>query len=143
MKLFIASDHAGVDLKAKLVSQNPEIEWIDLGPTEKDSVDYSDFADQVAQKVMTTPHSKGVLICGSGQGMSMRANKYPLIRAALCWTPEIAKLSREHNDANVLCLGARFTSSETALEILKTFLETPFAGGRHEKRVAKIANPIN
>jgi ribose 5-phosphate isomerase B len=88
------------------------------------------------------PHEIGILICGSGQGMAMRANKYPQIRAALCWDEGIAKLSREHNDANVLCLGARNTDSESSLKILHTFLSTDFAAGRHRQRVVKVATPV-
>ncbi len=136
-KLLIASDHAGFARKNELKSQFPEIEWQDLGTSSEDSVDYPDYADHVAKEVSAKGGS-GVLICGSGQGMAIRANRYPKVRAALCWNPEIAKLSREHNNANVLCMGARFVDSAQTAAILKVFLETEFAGGRHESRVNKL-----
>lgn len=139
MKILIAADHAGVELKNELVKALPSVDWEDLGPSSKDSVDYPDFADKVAKRIQDHPELRGVLICGSGQGMAMRANKYPNVRAALVWNEEIAGLSRQHNDANVLCLGARFANLEQALKFTKIFLETPFEGGRHSARVAKVS----
>lgn len=141
-KLWIASDHAGVELKAALIKARPDLPWEDLGPASKDSVDYPDFADQVARRVNAEPEGRGVLICGSGQGMALRANKYPRVRAALIWNPEIAALSRQHNDANVFCLGARFHSTEEAQRWLEIFLSTPFEGGRHQGRVDKIGTSL-
>jgi ribose 5-phosphate isomerase B len=150
MKIFIASDHAGIELKNQMIAKLldaqylPEVkrEVIDLGPNSTASVDYPDYADLVCKKIHgisgSMPSEIGILICGSGQGMAMRANKYPHIRAALCWSAESAKLSREHNDANVLCLGARLLSEEVAFECLKAFLSQTFAGGRHAVRVAKV-----
>ncbi len=144
-KIFIAADHAGLSLKKALIERNPELPWQDLGTNDETSVDYPDFADKVAHKLkplndkFKNEKTCGVLICGSGQGMAIRANKYPHVRAALCTSLELAKLSREHNDANVLCLGSRFTTIETAQSILNVFLTTPFAGGRHEQRVAKLS----
>lgn len=144
-KIFIAADHAGLPLKKSLIELNPNLPWQDLGAYDEASVDYPDFADKVALKLnplsdkFKMEKTCGVLICGSGQGMAIRANKYKHIRAALCLNPEIAKLAREHNDANVLCLGSRFTNSEMAQEILNIFLKTTFAGGRHEQRVAKLS----
>lgn len=162
IKIFLASDHAGLELKSEiyklLLSRSflPEIQRDvnDLGPKNTDSVDYPDFADMVCNKIhgfslvggstasKSALNEMGILICGSGQGMAMRANKYPHVRAALCWNPEVAKLSREHNDANVLCLGARFLKQEEAFEILKIFLQTDFAGGRHSTRVAKVNSAL-
>ncbi|MEK6772432.1 MAG: RpiB/LacA/LacB family sugar-phosphate isomerase [Bdellovibrionota bacterium] len=138
--IFIAADHAGLDLKNELIQSLPAIPWKDLGPFNKDSVDYPDFADLVCQKLTTQWNADnfGVLICGSAQGMAMRANKYPHIRAALVWNREIAQLSREHNDANVLCLPARFISPEEATACFNAFQKTNFAQGRHSQRVAKL-----
>lgn len=142
MRIPIASDHAGFELKAELIKRFPSIEWDDLGPHSKDSVDYPDFADQVASRVSSQDGAKGVLICGSGQGMAMRANKYPKVRAALVWNDDIAKLARQHNDANVLCLPGRCISSEEAVRFVKLFFETTFEGGRHAGRVAKISQSL-
>ena len=139
MDLYIACDHAGLPLKEHLIKKLSHINWKDLGTHSTDSVDYPDFADQVATHVNN--ESMGLLICGSGQGMAMRANKYPHIRAALCNTEELAQLSREHNNANVLCLGSRIISTELAEKILTTFLETNFEGGRHQRRVDKVSRP--
>lgn len=143
-RLFIASDHGGWVLKEKIKSHFSNIEWVDLGPSEEtQSVDYPDYADLLCKKI--EPHSnhpQGILICGSGQGMAIRANKFPHIRAALVWSAESSKLSREHNDANVLCLGGRLLPLNTALECVKIFLETPFEGGRHSNRVKKIHSPL-
>lgn len=150
MKILIASDHAGLDLKTHLIqsaarlqeSLGQAVEWVDLGPTDKSSVYYPDFADKVALHIQQHPEELAVLICGSGQGMAMRANKYSQVRAALCWNEEIAKLSREHNNANILCLGARFVSPDLGFQILKTFFSTAFEGGRHSPRVAKVTAPV-
>lgn len=140
--ILIASDHAGVELKAQLLNANPSLAWGDLGPTDNQSVDYPDYADKLAQELQSTADDVGVLICGSGQGMAIRANRYPHIRAALCFTEEMAQLARSHNNANVLCLGSRFTSPELAQKILSKFLSTPFEGGRHERRVNKLSEKI-
>lgn len=161
MKIYLGSDHAGVELKSQIVKELLNHNWLpdvkrevhDLGPQSSESVDFPDFADLVSKKIhgfslvqdntaQSLPTEVGILICGSGQGMAMRANKYPHIRAALCWTPEVARLSREHNDANVLCLGARLVEPEVCLQIVQIFLTTPFAGGRHARRVAKVSTPV-
>jgi ribose 5-phosphate isomerase B len=134
----IASDHAGFELKQFILSQCKDFHWKDEGCLSLESVDYPDFAHPVADFISKHPLEKGVLICGSGNGMQMTANKHPNVRAALCWSPEIAALARLHNDANILVLPARFISNEEALAILSAFFETPFEGGRHEKRVEKI-----
>lgn len=137
--IYIASDHAGFLLKEELKKRSPHLPWQDLGPENTDRVDYPDYADLVARKVQEG--AIGVLVCGSGQGMAMRANKYSNVRAALCWNAEIAKLSREHNDANILCLGERVMNWDDCEASVKAFLETEFAGGRHADRVAKIKKP--
>ncbi len=146
--LFIASDHAGVDLKATLQKLLPEWHWVDLGPTSKDSVDYTDYAESLAKKVArsqsqdTQPEKTtalGILICGSGIGMCIAANKISGIRAAMVESPTAARLSREHNNANVLCIGARLVVPEVAVKIVKTWLETAFTGEpRHQSRIDKI-----
>ncbi len=141
-KIFIASDHAGLQLKKHLVKTFSEYEWIDYGAFDESSVDYPDFADKVAQSIKQSS-DRGLLICGSGQGMAMRANKYQHIRAALCWNVETTKLSREHNDANVLCLGGRMLSTNDAEDMIRIFLKTEFAGGRHQNRVNKLSGPTN
>lgn len=143
-QLMIASDHGGWELKEQIKSQFPAIEWMDLGPTTGEaSVDYPDFADSLCSKIKTpsSTEPQGILICGSGQGMAIRANKFPSVRAALVWNEESTRLSREHNNANILCLGGRLLPTKTALECVKIFLETPFAGGRHSARVEKIHRP--
>lgn len=154
MILYVGSDHAGLDLKLKVMAALPDIQWKDLGPYNGDSVDYPDYANSVCKEIVQVElqnqksgiqdplqgPAMGLLICGSGQGMAMRANKFKDIRAALCWDQDIAKLSREHNNANILCLSARFTSPELAIKMLKVFLSTPFEGGRHAKRVAKLSS---
>ena len=143
-KIFIASDHAGFDFKNKIYEYlKSDFDIEDLGSTSEASVDYPDFADLVCQKLISNPSAYGILICGSGQGMAIRANKYPFIRAALIYNDDLAKLSREHNDANVICIGSRYCSLEDAKNWATLFLNTPFAGGRHESRVAKIGSSIS
>jgi ribose 5-phosphate isomerase B len=139
-KVLIASDHAGVDLKAELIRRLPDWQWEDLGPQAKQSVDYPDYAAALGRRIASGEASHGILICGSGIGMSMTANKIDGIRAALVENPSSARLSREHNDANVLCLGARFLAPEYAAEIAETWLKTPFSRSpRHQARIDKIA----
>lgn len=138
-KIFIASDHAGFELKNILVqSLRSSVEIIDLGPYSTDSVDYPDFAKILSQKVLSTPDATGILLCGSGIGMSISANRFKGIRAALVWNNELAKLSRQHNNANVVVLPARFLKSEDAISIVNDWLNTAFEGGRHQKRIDKI-----
>ncbi len=142
-RIAIASDHAGFELKAKLEAAlgvlGYEVE--DLGTDSPDSTDYADYAHPLAERVADGRAARGVLLCGTGLGMSYAANRHPGVRAAVSWTPEIAELARRHNDANVLVLPARFVSDDAAVQILKTWLETPFEGGRHERRVEKIERP--
>jgi ribose 5-phosphate isomerase B len=136
----IGSDHAGVELKTRLVEELRSLgyEPLDLGTTGTESVDYPDFAHAVAGRVERHDARRGVLLCGTGLGMAYAANRHPGVRAAVAWTAEIARLSREHNDANVLVLPARFVSEAEGVAILQTWLTTEFAGGRHSRRVAKI-----
>lgn len=139
-KFFIGADHAGVLIKKHLKTylESKGYDVIDCGSYEEQkSVDYPDFAHLVCQKVIKEK-AQGILICGSGVGMSIVANRYPGIRAALCWNPDIARVSRQHNDANILVLGARFITDSTAQDCLEAFLNTPFEGGRHQCRLEKI-----
>lgn len=141
MKLVIGSDHAGYAYKARLVEYLTAAGHAvhDVGPMSEASVDYPDYAHPVAQAVEQGQAEAGILICGSANGVAMTANKHQGIRAAICWTPEIAALARQHNDANVICLPARFVSWELACEMTEVFLKTTFEGGRHAGRTAKIA----
>jgi ribose 5-phosphate isomerase B len=138
--ILIASDHAGFELKetleAELKALGYDVE--DLGPNTDASIDYADYAHPLAERVSSGENARGVLLCGTGLGMSYAANRHPHVRAAVAWTPEIAALAREHNDANVLVLPARFVGKDEGRAILKAWLDTPFAGGRHARRVAKI-----
>ena len=138
--IHIASDHAGFEVKNKVVQLLNQLghQVLDHGPQNDQRCDYPDFANIVCQGLIAAPDSFGVLICGSGQGMAMRANKYNLIRAALCSSPEMARLSREHNNANVLCLGARTTDLPILLKTVEQFFVSSFEGGRHQARVDKI-----
>ncbi|MCW8984870.1 MAG: ribose 5-phosphate isomerase B [Thermoanaerobaculales bacterium] len=138
--IAIASDHAGVDLKARIVELIGEIgrEVGDLGPADTTSVDYPDFAHAVARAVETGEAERGILICGTGIGMSLAANRHPRVRAALCHDAFTAEMARRHNDANVLCIGARSTGPGVVEQIVRIFLETSFEGGRHQRRVEKI-----
>jgi ribose 5-phosphate isomerase B len=141
--VFIASDHAGFELKEHLKSLlhlRPAFELRDVGTESLASVDYPDIIHRAATLMKTTPQAKGVFICGSGNGVCITANRYAHLRAALAWNSEIARLARQHNNANVLCLPARFISLTEAENCLWAFLNTSFEGGRHELRVSKI-NP--
>jgi ribose 5-phosphate isomerase B len=139
MKLAIGCDHAGFSLKEFLKSNFNEIDWLDKGCYSADSVDYPDFAHAVARSIEDKETELGILICGSGNGISIAANKHAGIRAAIAWKPELASLARQHNDANILSLPARFISESEAIEIVKAFLEASFEGGRHQTRVDKIS----
>ncbi len=141
MKIAIGNDHAGPDYKFAIVKLLEEkgIEVLNFGTDSFDSVDYPDFAHKVAEVVDTCKVDFGILICGSANGVAMTANKYKNVRAGLCWTKEIVALIKQHNNANVLCIPARFTSVPQALQMVETFLETSFEGGRHQNRVAKIS----
>jgi ribose 5-phosphate isomerase B len=138
--IAIGADHAGFsmkeDLKAWLTGGGHQV--LDFGTHSLDSVDYPDFAGPVAEAVASGAAARGVLVCGTGMGMAMAANKFDGVRAAVCPDPHMARMSREHNDANVLALGARLMDGRRALDILAAWLETPFAGGRHTRRVEKL-----
>jgi ribose 5-phosphate isomerase B len=139
-RIPIGSDHAGYALKTRLIEELASLgyEALDVGTHSTDSTDYPDYAHAVAARVARGESRRGVLLCGTGLGMSYAANRHPGVRAAVAWAPEVAQLAREHNDANVLVLPARFLSEAEGRAILKTWLETPFEGGRHSRRVAKI-----
>ena len=140
MKIAIGNDHAGPDYKFAIVKllESKGITIENYGTNTLDSVDYPDFANPVAKAVNKNLVDFGILICGSANGVAMTANKYPKVRAGLCWTSEIVELIRLHNNANILCIPARFTSIAQALKMVDTFLNTDFEGGRHQNRVAKI-----
>ena len=139
-RIPIASDHAGFELKEKIKLQLTALGFDvqDLGTHSPDATDYADYAHPLAAEVERGEVRRGVLLCGTGLGMSYAANRHPHVRAAVAWTPEIAELARRHNDANVLVLPARFLSDRDSTAILKAWLDTPFEGGRHERRVGKI-----
>jgi len=140
MKHFlIASDHAGYALKEAVKARfSDRVEFLDLGPDSEDRVDYPDYGRKLGQAIQNGEGGNGIVICGSGIGISIAANRFPKVRAALCMTPEMAELSRQHNDANVLAMGQRLIDEKTAFEIVEAFLNTDFEGGRHEGRVAKL-----
>ena len=139
-RIPIASDHAGFELKERLRASLAEMGYAvqDIGTHSTASTDYSDYGHPLAQEVSSGEAERGILLCGTGLGMSYVANRYPGVRAAVAWTPEIAALARKHNDANVLVLPARFVSDEDAIEIMRAWLNTEFEGGRHTRRVEKI-----
>jgi len=139
MKIAIGADHAGFELKEALRSFLKEHELKDFGTYSAESADYPDFAHPVAVAVESGEFDLGILICGSGNGIAITANKHQGIRAAVCWNTELASLARKHNNANILCLPARFISIKEAQEITNTFLNTEFEGGRHTNRVSKIS----
>lgn len=139
MKIIIASDHAGFQLKESIIKHfADDFEWENLGTFSSESVDYPDYAHPLAEKIASGEYKYGILICGTGNGIGMTANKHAGVRAALCWNVEIAALARQHNDANVLVLPARFITDEEAFNVVKTFFSTAFEGGRHQRRVEKI-----
>lgn len=140
MKIVIGNDHAGTEYKNLILQYllSKDYQVTNVGADTSQSVDYPDFAHPVGEMIDKGEADWGIVICGSGNGVAMTVNKYPKVRCALCWNKEIAALARAHNNANVLAIPARFTAAEQALEMVKTFLETPFEGGRHQRRVEKI-----
>ena len=138
--IILASDHAGFklkeDIKNFLIKKRKKV--MDLGTYNSNSVDYPVFAHRLSRKIRKNKKQFGILICGSGVGMSIVANRYKNVRAALCWNEELAVLAKQHNNANIVCIPARFISKEEALQIVKSFIQTGFEGGRHERRVNKI-----
>ncbi len=139
-RIPIGSDHAGFHLKGELIAELRSMGYdpVDLGTHSTESTDYPDYAHAVATQVGQGEVARGILMCGTGTGMAMAANRHPGVRAAVAWSDEIAALSRAHNDANVLVLPARFVTDDLGRSILRTWLTTPFEGGRHSRRVAKI-----
>jgi len=137
----VGADHAGFDYKQTVIEllQRKGLQVTDMGTYSADSVDYPDFAHPVARAVESGQAACGVLVCGSGNGIAITANKHQDIRAAICWTEELAALSRQHNNANIICVPARFVSKEVTQEMVASFLKTPFEGGRHQNRVNKMA----
>ena len=140
MKIHIGGDHAGFELKEQLKHYLTSLgkEFTDHGTSSLESTDYPDYAHPTAEAVLSD-QSMGILICGSANGVCMTANKHDGIRAALCWNVEVARLARQHNNANIICIPARFVTEEEAKEMVSVFINTPFDGGRHERRVNKIA----
>jgi len=138
--IVIGSDHAGFEQKeaVKLFVESLGYSVKDFGPYNTDSVDYPDYAHKVANAVLSETNTLGILLCGSGNGVCLTANKHAGIRAALCWLPELGALAKQHNNANILCLPARYINNSTATEIVAAYLNASFEGGRHEKRVEKI-----
>lgn len=143
--IAIGSDHAGYDYKEDLISflEGKGLSYKDFGTYSKDSVDYPDFAHPVATAVENGEAAFGILLCGTANGVAITANKHQNIRAALCWGDEIASLVRQHNDANIICIPARFVREGDAEKMVSTFITTPFEGGRHAGRVEKIACAVN
>lgn len=141
MKISIGNDHAGTEYKFEIIKylEDQGHTVVNHGTDSEDSVDYPDFVHPVAADVEDQKADFGIIICGSGNGANMTANKHQGVRSALCWTKEIAQLAREHNDANILSIPARFTSKPQAVAMVRIFLETAFEGGRHRRRVQKIA----
>ena len=139
-KIFLSSDHAGYKLKEliKLHLDKKKINYTDLGPFNSERVDYPDYAHKVAKKVKTDKKHIGILVCGSGMGMNIAANRHKNIRAAQCYNSKSTKLSRLHNNANIITLGSRLLTKKTALNCVSVFLNTKFEGGRHAKRIKKI-----
>ena len=139
-EILIAADHAGFELKDKIQNELRKLGFgvKDLGTKSAESSDYADYAHPLARDISEGKHKRGVLLCGTGLGMSYVANRYPGVRAAVTWSPEVAELARSHNDANVLVLPARMVTDDAAVSILHKWLDTPFEGGRHERRVQKI-----
>jgi ribose 5-phosphate isomerase B len=140
MNISIGNDHAGTDYKFRIIEflRSKNIEVTNYGTDAVSSVDYPDFVHPVAKDVESKKSTYGILICGSANGVAMTANKYANIRAGICWTNEIVSLIRQHNNANILCIPARFTKIEDVLEMVDTFLNTDFEGGRHQNRINKI-----
>lgn len=139
-KIPIAADHAGYEMKEALERELESLGYqpVDLGTDSDASTDYGPFAHKVAEQVERGTATRGVLLCGTGLGMGYAANRHPGVRAAVVWSPEVARLSRQHNDANVLVLPARCIDTDTAREILRAWLDTPFEGGRHQRRIEQI-----
>lgn len=140
VKIAVGSDHAGFELKQNIIEHLSErnMNYVDFGTSCLDSVDYPDYVKKVAEEVNSNDLIMGILVCGSGQGMAMTANRFKNVRAAICHNSDVAKVTRQHNDANVLCLGSRFIDISEAIKCVDVFLSTDFEGERHLKRINKI-----
>jgi len=141
MQIAIASDHAGYELKEQLKRAFNDVAWLDLGTNSVESVDYPDFGFAMGAAITEGRTRRGIVICGSGIGISIAANRFPAVRAALCANATMARLSRQHNDANVLALGSRIVGFELARDCVRAFLDTAFEGGRHQKRIDMLGRP--
>ncbi|MCB1783365.1 MAG: ribose 5-phosphate isomerase B [Alphaproteobacteria bacterium] len=139
MKIAIANDHAGLELKKAILEHFPNLDWLDLGTNTSESVDYPDYGAKLARAITENQAERGIVICGSGIGISIAANRFPAVRAALCTDVTMARLSRLHNNANVLALGGRLTGVTTAFDIVEAFIAGKYEGGRHERRVQKLS----
>ena len=137
-KLAIACDHGGYELKEAIKAKFSDVEWVDLGTNSSESVDYPEYGAKLAEAIASGEASQGIAICGSGIGISIAANRNPAVRAALCTDVTMARLTRAHNDANVLALGARIVGAEVAFDIVEAFLNTEFEGGRHQRRIDQL-----
>ncbi len=142
LPIGIASDHGGFDLKNQIISHFTDITFLDCGTRSKDSVHYPHFADQLCKKIITGSIENGILICGTGIGISIRANRYPRIRAALVYDAFTAEMSKAHNNANIICLGGRTTSLDQAIECINIWKSTKFEGGRHQERIDLLDDAI-
>lgn len=140
MKIAIGNDHAGTENKFKIIDhlKKQKVEVLNFGTDKEESVDYPDFVHPVAEKIISNKADFGILLCGSANGVAMTANKYKRVRAGICWSSEISSLIRRHNNANILCIPSRFTEEKEIIKIVDTFLNTPFEGGRHLRRINKI-----
>lgn len=139
MKILIGNDHAGYSLKLSIIKNlEDKYEFFDKGSYSNESVDYPDYASIIAKEIQSEKGDLGILICGTGNGVCMTANKFKGIRAVICWNEEIAKLAKQHNNANIICIPSRFIKVEEALKIIESFILEKFEGGRHERRIKKI-----
>ena len=139
MKILIGNDHAGYSLKLSIIKNlEDKYEFFDKGSYSDESVDYPDYASIIAKEIQSEKGDLGILICGTGNGVCMTANKFKGIRAVICWNEEIAKLAKKHNNANIICIPSRFIKVEEAIKIIESFILEKFEGGRHERRIKKI-----
>ena len=139
MKILIGNDHAGYSLKLSIIKNlESKYEFFDKGSNSDESVDYPDYASTIAKEIQSEKGDLGILICGTGNGVCMTANKFKGIRAVICWNKEIAKLAKQHNNANIICIPSRFIKTEEAIKIIESFILEKFEGGRHERRIKKI-----
>ena len=144
MKILIGNDHAGYSLKLSIIKNlEDKYEFFDKGSYSDESVDYPDYASIIAKEIQSEKGDLGILICGTGNGVCMTANKFKGIRAVICWNEEIAKLAKQHNNANIICMPSRFIKVEEAIKIIESFILEKFEGGRHERRIKKINENLN